>query len=328
MDNFIFKFNSIFDYDGQNNIFQTFKEETLQFLNNKNLRIVDYKSIGSIFGMNYNQENVKNTDILIELNYDFYIIKKFVSEIIHFYCSRNRLTTKKYEEIIESYALDNYDLIKVINKTNERKKFKLLQKKIWIPLNNSIQAYKEKIINTIKVENVKVENVKVEYKKKADDNCDINICEEINDNKRNKIRDMDDTWVSVNGKKKTLKVNLMECYGENTKTNNVENLGLRLNTEVEINVTNRFNTLIEEEEEEDEDEGYDPEDKKRFGDFQIFNKHNVHDMELCNKQYDKLSNSEQKIEKIISNIEKEIVNKKKIAWADIIDDDYMDNIDN
>ena len=35
---------------------------------------------------------------------------------------------------------------------------------------------------------------------------------------------MDDTWVSVNGKKKTLKVNLMECYGENTKTNNVENL--------------------------------------------------------------------------------------------------------
>ena len=48
-------------------------------------------------------------------------------------------------------------------------------------------------------------------------------------------------------------------------------------------------------------------------------------MELCNKQYDKLSNSEKKIENIISNIEKEIGNKKKIAWADIIDDDCIDN---
>ena len=250
MDNFIFKFNSIFDYEGQNNIFQIFKEETLQFLNNKNLRIVDYKSIGSIFGMNYNHENVKNTDILIELNYDFYIIKKFVSEIVHFYCSRNRLTKRKYEEIIESYALDNHDLIKVINKTNERKKFKLLQKKIWIPLNNSIQTYKEKtakIINTIQVE-----SVQIEYKKKTDDNYDINICEEISDNKRNKVRDMDDTWVSVNGKKKPLKINLMECYDEDT--NNVENLGLKLNTEAEINVTNRFNKLIEEEEEEEDEE--------------------------------------------------------------------------
>ena len=333
MDNFIFKFKSIFDYNGDINIFQIFKEETLQFLNDKNLRIVDYKSIGSLFGMNYNQENVKNVDVLIELNYDFYIIKKFVNELVCFYSGRGNLTKKTYEEIIESYALDNHDLIKSINKTNERKKFKLLQKRIWMPLYNAIKTYKNKDDN----KNQLKDNYDDNYDNGNDDdnyedkdhevatpppiishnNYELNICKVKDDNKYKKaVEDMDENWFSISGKKKKLKVNLMEYYGTKEPKENKEPIEPK--EPKDIYIKNRFSKLVEEEDVEDD---YDPEDRKKFGKYKIYDKYDLQEIKLCEEQYEKLIKSEHNVEKIIINIENEIEYKKKINWADITDEE-------
>jgi len=165
MDSFLFKLNNIFEYEGFNCIFSTFKEETLQFLNDKNLKLVDYKSIGSLFGMNYVQDSIQRVDILIEFDYDFYILKNVIRDLIDFYCTRKILTKKTYEEIIENYALDKQDLCKSITKLNERKKFKLLQRKIWVPLYNAIKTYK--------------------LKNKSNSNYNLNISKEIDNNNNN-----------------------------------------------------------------------------------------------------------------------------------------------
>jgi hypothetical protein len=348
MDNFIFKFKSIFDYNGDINIFQIFKEETLQFLNDKNLRIVDYKSIGSLFGMNYNQDNVKNVDVLIELNYDFYIIKKFVNELVCFYSGRGNLTKKTYEEIIESYALDNHDLIKSINKTNERKKFKLLQKRIWMPLYNAIKTYKNKDEN--KNKNQLKDNYDDNYDNDNDNdndndddnyenknheettptpiishnNYELNICKVKDDNKYKKaVEDMDENWFSISGKKKKLKVNLMEYYGakENIETKETKEVKENIETK-DIYIKNRFSKLVEDEDVEDD---YDPEDRKKFGKYKIYDKYDLQEIKLCEEQYEKLIKSEHNVEKIIINIENEIGYKKKINWADITDEDEAED---
>lgn len=290
MDNFVFKLKEIFGFSGKDNFFHVFREETLNFLNNKNLQMVDYKSVGSLFGMNYIQDNNKNIDILIELNYDFYIIKKFIKELLYFYCERGNLTNKKYKEIIECYAFDTNDLIKVINKNNEKRKFKLLQKKIWIPLNNKI---------------------KEQNKKESSNNYELNICNEIDNNSlHNSLQmEIDNTWISINGKKKPLRINLSKYY-DNIETEGVSN--------VENNSVNRFSKLIES---DDEDDDSNEEDKRKFGEYEIFNRYDMDDIKRYKKQVDELDKTEKNINKIINNIETEIENKKKVSWADLIDED-------
>jgi hypothetical protein len=147
MDNFVCKFQSIFNYTNDENIFKCFKDEVIEFLNERNMRMIDVKSVGSLFGMNYTSDSLKNIDILIELNYDFYSIRNFINDLIKFMSFRQVITDRSYDEIIKSYALDDNELIKSITKFNERKKFKVIQKKVWLPLYETLKYDKTININ-------------------------------------------------------------------------------------------------------------------------------------------------------------------------------------
>ena len=333
MDTFTIKFNNIFNYKGENNIFKVFKSETLLFLNDNNLKNVDYKSVGALFGMNYNQEGIKNIDILVKLEYDFYILKKLIKDLLIFYSKRKYLTTKNYIEIIKHYAFDEYELNKSINKQNERIKFKVLQKKIWIPL---YYIYEKK-------NNYKLNNTNIIDNNNNNNNNNNNKIMENN----NIFDDEMNTWKSINKKKTYKNIKNMNFFSYNE---NIEK------EEGDILKNNKFNKLINDNdndydnneyenddneecynEKEDyeyknylnndinennnEKENYESEedeiikgikerDRKKFNNYKIYNKN---DLEYISLQ-EKKDKNETNMDKIINNIKSKI----RLEWADII----------
>lgn len=294
MDSFIFKFINVFSYKGDEkfNIFQIFKGETLQYLNDNNLKNVDYKSVGSLFGMNYNQDNLKNIDILIELEYDFYILKKFIYNLLKYFCKRKILTTKTVDEIIKCYAFDEEELIKAINKQNEREKYKLLQKKVWQPLYNTIKK-------NYKLNNSNIINI---------NNNNLNIKNIIDYNNINSEKEMvyENMEFVENNKWKSIK-----------KKNNYKKKEKAIDEEeIKMNYNNKY-LLLEDEICTDEEEyirELKKEDKKNFSEFKKYNMYDIDDRKEYNERLEKLDKSEKNVKKIIDKISNEV----KIVWADIM----------
>ena len=341
MDSFIFKLTNIFDYDGDGSVFQVFKNETLYYLNDKNLRDVDYKSVGSLFGMNYNSESLKKIDIMIEFGYDLYILRKFLLDLVNFYCNRKILTTKSNIDIIKIYALDENELIKSINKQNEKRKFKIMQKKIWAPLyyminnnNNNNDRYKRIISDT---------NNNINYELNNSNNKDNNNFNKDNNNfnKDNLDENMKtgEEWRSFYKKKKSIKkVNILDTNDNNniqinnrfksldndyviqslSTVDNYENKSTKCDYEETSSVlTNINNSDIDSD--SDNIKQLKIEDKKKFENIKIYKKQDLQEEIEYNDRIHKLENSEKNIEKIIEKIKDEIYEKRKKNWADISD---------
>jgi hypothetical protein len=336
MDSFIFKLTNIFDYNGDGSVFQTFKNETLYYLNDKNLRDVDYKSVGSLFGMNYNSESLKKIDIMIEFGYDLYVLRKFLLDLVNFYCNRKILTTKSYIDIIKSYALDENELIKSINKQNEKRKFKIMQKKIWAPLYYMINNNRYKRIISDTDTDIKIKNNNINYELNNSNNKDNNIFNKDNLDENMKTGE---EWRSFYKKKKSIKkVNILDTNDNNNiQINNrfksLDNDEIIQSLSTADNYKNKLTKCDYEEissvltniNDSDSDNDSDNikqlkiEDKKKFENIKIYKKQDLQDEIDYNDRIHKLENSEKNIEKIIEKIKDEIYEKRKKNWADISD---------